>query len=213
MDENKEHLENLSEIRALMERSSRFISLSGLSGVFAGIMALAGAGVAYWYLKLDGWKIPYSEYSIQESSGRMEMDFFTFFALDAFTVLGLSIVVGILLTRRRAKKHGQTIWDPTAKKLLINLVIPLAAGGIFCMILLSHGAVALIAPCTLLFYGLGLVNASKYTLTDIKWLGLSEIALGLIASFYIGYGLIFWAIGFGVLHIVYGTLMYFKYER
>jgi hypothetical protein len=96
---------------------------------------------------------------------------------------------------------------------VINLAIPLAVGGIFCAILLYHGIVYLMAPAMLIFYGLALVNGSKYTLTDIRYLGLSEIVLGVFAAFFIGYGLLAWAIGFGVLHIVYGTLMYYKYER
>jgi hypothetical protein len=44
-------------------------------------------------------------------------------------------------------------------------------------------------------------------------LGICEIGLGLIASIYMGYGLLFWAVGFGVLHIIYGIVMYMKYER
>ena len=124
-----------------------------------------------------------------------------------------SIVVGLILTWRSAKKNGQTIWDATAKRMLINLMIPLVTGGFFCMILLMHGLIGLVAPVTLIFYGLALINGSKYTLDDIRYLGICEIILGLLASIFIGYGLLFWAIGFGVLHIVYGMLMYNKYER
>ena len=128
-------------------------------------------------------------------------------------VLVASIVVGLILTWRSAKKNGQTIWDATAKRMLINLMIPLVTGGFFCMILLIHGLIGLVAPVTLIFYGLALINGSKYTLDDIRYLGICEIILGLLASIFIGYGLLFWAIGFGVLHIVYGLLMYNKYER
>lgn len=213
MEDHKAHLEQLSEIRSLMDRSSRFLSLSGLSGVFAGIFALIGAGVAYFYLAVDGGQRHYYEYLIDGSTGEYAMDFVTFFFLDACSVLLLSLIAGVIFTARRAKKKGQTIWDPVALRMLANLAIPLVAGGIFCFILLFHGAVGLIAPCTLIFYGLALLNASKYTLNDIRWLGISEIILGLASAWFIGYGLIFWAIGFGVLHIIYGSVMYFKYER
>jgi hypothetical protein len=137
----------------------------------------------------------------------------SFFLIDAMFVLVASIVVGLILTWRSAKKNGQTIWDATAKRMLINLMIPLVTGGFFCMILLMHGLIGLVAPVTLIFYGLALINGSKYTLDDIRYLGICEIILGLLASIFIGYGLLFWAIGFGVLHIVYGMLMYNKYER
>lgn len=202
-------IETLSEIRQLMERSSRFISLSGLSGVFAGIYALVGAFIAYQYLNLDvrfSRKYLYAE-------GRSFNDFVFFLVGDALLVLVLAIGTGIFLTTQKARKDGNSLFDNTAKKLLINLSIPLICGGLLCISMLFHHVFGFIAPSMLIFYGLGLVNASKYTLNDIRYLGFTEIILGLISSVFIGYGLFFWAIGFGVLHIVYGTYMYFKYEK
>lgn len=206
MEDPKEHLQALTEIRSMMERSSRFISLSGLSGVFSGIFALIGAYVAHLLLK---------NYFREYPNGQQEEDveIIAFLFYDALLILICSVSVGVLFTIRNSRKKGIKIWDNTAKRLLVNLTIPLAAGGIFCLILLYHGIFGLVAPATLLFYGLALINASKYTLNDIRYLGICEIVLGLISSVYIGYGLLFWAIGFGVLHIVYGAVMYFKYER
>ena len=200
--ESEQQLEDIREIRNLMERSSRFISLSGLSGIFAGIFALLGAGAAWWYL----WKV------FPELPGDSYRELYTFLFADAIIVLALSLSAGVLFTTRNAKRKGQPIWDITSRHLLINLAIPLIAGGFFCLILLDQRP-QLIASATLLFYGLALINASKYTVTDIRTLGLCEIALGLISATIQGYSLIFWAIGFGVLHIIYGTVMYYKYER
>lgn len=212
MKNQNEHLETLTEIRSLMERSSRFISLSGLSGVFAGVFALLGAFAAYMHLDMHFTSSNYYEYAVG-TDGKVNSDFFTFFFMDAILVLIASLTAGILLTRRKAKQKNQTIWDATAKRMLVNLFLPLVSGGLFCLALLYHGLVGLVAPATLIFYGLALINASKYTLNDIRYLGILEIALGLIASFLIGYGLLFWAVGFGLLHIVYGILMYNKYEK
>lgn len=206
MTDSKEHLQTITDIRSMMERSSRFISLSGLSGIFAGVFALCGAYAAY--IKLNSLN---GIYRLLNDSAFM--DVVVFLLVDAFLVLLASVTVGIMLTIRSSKKKGIKIWDATSKRLLINLMIPLITGGLFCLVLLSHGLIGLVAPSSLLFYGLALINASKYTLNDIRYLGICEIALGLIASFYIGYGLLFWAAGFGVLHIVYGAVMYFKYER
>lgn len=212
MNKETDHLSQLNEIRALMERSSRFISLSGLSGVFAGVFALIGATAAYIKMGNHFNMSTYYEYPVS-SSLEDNLQVLEFFVLDALLVLAASIVVGLLLTWRSAKKNGQTIWDNTAKRLLINLMIPLVTGGLFCIVLLMHGLIGLVAASTLIFYGLALINASKYTFNDIRYLGICEIILGLLATVFIGYGLIFWAIGFGLLHIVYGILMYNKYER
>ena len=210
---HQNHLENLKAIRSLMERSSRFISLSGLSGVLAGIWALLGAAAAYIYTGItpfDGQKVYYLDVADTYKWG---IDYHTFFILDAGLVLLLAISGGILLTTRKARKKGQKIWDALTRRLVLNMMIPLAAGGIFCLAMYYNGVIGFIAPATLLFYGLALVNASKYTLDDVRYLGLMEIVLGLIACFMLGYGIEFWVIGFGILHIIYGTLMYFKYEH
>jgi len=207
--DKQEHLEALSEIRTMMERSSRFISLSGLSGVFAGVFALAGAAIAYFKIM----ELQNSDSYPGRGLFEVDLKFYLFFFADALCVLAASLLTGALLTMRKARKKGQPVWDNTARRLLINLFIPLAAGGIFCLVLMYHRLFGLLAPATLLFYGLALLNASKYTLHDIRALGICQIVLGLLASVFLPYGLFFWALGFGILHIVYGTVMYYKYER
>lgn len=208
-----QHLETLQEIRSLMERSSRFISLSGLSGVAAGTFALIGAALVYWYADLSPFSGERAYYIKALTSEKWGLNYITFFALDAAFVLICALAGGIFFTTRKARRKGQKIWDKLTLRLVLNLAIPLGAGGIFCLALIKYGALGLVAPATLIFYGLALVNASKYTLNDIRYLGICEIVLGLIASFNLGHGLEFWAIGFGVLHIFYGILMYNKYER
>lgn len=210
--EDKSHIEHLAEIRSLMERSSRFISLSGLSGIMAGTYALVGAYIARLYIKnsesyiefIEGYSTRYVATSWTE---------FKVFILLGIAVAALSIATGFLLTMRRAKKNNQNMLDKSALRMLINLAIPLAAGGAFCTILLYQGYIGMVAPATLIFYGLSLVNGSKYTLDTIRHLGIVEIIIGLIAAIDLGNGLFYWALGFGVMHIVYGTAMWWKYER
>lgn len=208
MINKEEQLNALSDIRKMMDRSSRFISLSGLSGVFAGVIALAGAYLAQ--VEIDKFFRGAYGYGVSSGLG-IEVN---------LLIIGLSVLVvalagGILFTYRQSRKKNLPIWDKTSKNLLINLAIPLAVGGIFIFALriVHPSTYGLIAPSCLIFYGLALINASKYTYTDIRFLGFCEVVLGLISLFYIGYGLYFWAFGFGVLHIFYGALMYFKYER
>lgn len=213
MESRQNPSETLDEIRSLMERSSRFISLSGLSGVAAGLFAIIGAALVYIYLDMtpfDGKRLYYVE---AIHSTKWGMNYITFFLLDIVFILTGAITCGIFFTTRKAKQKGQKIWDALSQRLLINLFIPLAAGGIFCLGLFYHGFFGLLAPTTLVFYGLALVNASKYTLNDIRNLGYCEIILGLLSLFFLGYGLEVWVIGFGILHIIYGSLMYWKYER
>lgn len=199
----EKYLEDLKEIKDIMNRSSRFISLSGWSGISAGIFALTGAYLAYIFVYA---KQDYLDYR------QVSLDYSTIFSLlsIAVAVIGLSFIFGIYFTLKKAKANNQSWKDKSTQLLLINLFIPLAAGGTLCLMLLMKGYIGFIAPFTLIFYGLALVNASKYTLSQIRSLGILEIVLGLVATHYIGYGLLFWSIGFGVLHIIYGVLIQAK---
>ena len=202
-------LETLQDIKRIMERSSRFLSLSGLSGIAAGICALAGA----WFAnkQLDQYYGHYDEHGHYEGSNFQQLKMNLL--LIAGIVLAAALLSSFYFTWRRAKQNRLPVWDHTTRKLLINMLIPLAAGGLFILAMLQYDEWRYVAPACLIFYGLALVNASKYTLTDIRYLGLLEIILGLINTQFIGYGLYFWAGGFGVLHIVYGAIMWWKHER
>lgn len=216
MDQKNEHLQDLHEIRSIMERSSRFISLSGLSGIFAGFCALLGALAVFVYQQDFFYGRYYNQgIFLKEDliSGVEFSKFLTFIMAVGFLTLLLALFFGVFFTTRNARKKGLPFWDSSAKRMIINLFIPLLTGGLFCLVLLYHRQIYLIAPATLIFYGLALINASKYTIDDIRYLGISEIVLGLIASIFVGYGLLFWAFGFGILHIIYGSKMYWKYER
>lgn len=201
---NKQHLDDLREIRSLMERSTRFISLSGLSGIFAGIFALIGSYITWHYLNQD-----YSGFVYHANDHTEALRFLGFVAAG---VLLLSLAAGIFFTNRAAKRKGYKTWDASGYNLLMNLAIPLVTGGLFCIPLLFM-APELIAPATLIFYGLALINASKYTLSDVRVLGFAQVITGLLAATAPGYGLLLWAFGFGLLHIVYGIIMYYKYEQ
>lgn len=190
-----------------MERSSKFISLSGLSGVMAGVYALGGAFFAQRLLESSTGKFNTSdEYNL--NAGIVPQ-----LTLIAIAVLLLSITTCLILTVRQSKKKGEPFWHPGSKRLLANLAIPLLTGGIFTTILLLRAEYSLVIPACLIFYGLALVSGSQYTFSDVKWLGILEISLGLLCALIPGYGLIFWIIGFGVLHILYGFIMHFKYKQ
>ena len=204
--ESKNYQEDLSHIRSMMERSSRFISLSGLSGVFAGLVALLGAGYVHYILKREGIDYFAGKTNVYTKDLLLELVFV------GLVILFLAVLSGYIFTAKKSKEKNLKIWDQTTKRLLFNFAVPLFTGGLFCLGLLYHGMFVFIAPATLIFYGLALVNASKYTFTDIQNLGYCQIVLGLLSFFFLGWGLVFWAIGFGVLHIVYGLVMHRKYK-
>jgi len=202
--EKSKYLEDISEIKNIMNRSSRFISLSGMSGILAGMFALVGAYLAYM--------IVYESPNPNVIGSDIILSTEQIFDL---TILGISVMIlalisGVLLSMRKAKKNGEKIWDTSSQRLIINFLIPLSTGAIVCLIMIQKGLIIYVAPLTLLFYGLSCVHASKYTIGGVRYLGITIILIGLIATYFTGYGLLFWAIGFGLCHIIYGALMYFK---
>lgn len=201
------YLKDIEDIKNLMSKSTQCLSLSGLSGVLAGIYALLGAWLAYKTIYFDTHEsIPYKHLIISEKAVQQLL-------VIASIVLLLSIATGVLLSVKKAKKQNETVWNTASKRLVINFAIPLLTGGCFILFLIEKEILNLIAPLTLIFYGLACVNASKYTLRDVRYLGITMIILGLISTWFINYGLLFWALGFGVCHIIYGGMMYYKYDR
>lgn len=209
MNQSSQHLEDIKVIKKIMEESSRFLSLSGLSGVFMGLFAIAGAIAAKMI-------IPEDIISGQGYAGSFMADpeikrIAWLLLADAGVVLFLALVAAVLFSYRKATKSGQSLWTPVSRRLLLNLFIPLFTGGLFILITLGRIPGTVSVAATLIFYGLALVNAGKFTFGEIYWMGVLEIATGLICLLFPGYTILIWAFGFGVLHITYGFYMHFKY--
>jgi len=214
MSEQQQTLQELQHIKKMMERSSRFISLSGLSGIAAGVCALVGAWVAYDYVVGNkDLLIDANLGLVQAAANDYSIIFNTWLFWIAAGTFAAAMVSAFIFTWIKSRKQGIPLWGKSAVRLLVNVSIPLVAGGIFLFKLIHFGTFGLIAPGCLIFYGLALINAGKYTLGEIRWLGGCELLLGLISLGFVGYGIYFWAIGFGILHIVYGAYMWYVYEK
>lgn len=188
----------------MMEQSSRFLSLSGLSGILIGVYAIIGAYVAH-ILVLD--KISIYDPALFSNEFVLQL------VVLAIIVLLLSIVTVIVLTYRKTLRDGYKIWNKGTRLLILNLAVPLVSGGILTSIFVVQGLYGTIAPLLLVFYGLALVNAAKYTRQEIYYMGLCQIVTGIMAALFPGYALLLWAVGFGVIHIIYGTIMHFRYDH
>ncbi len=209
MKEEQKHLDTLQDIKQMMNRSSRFISLSGLSGITAGLCALGAAGYIW-----PTWN------SLAENGAHLNTAFISVddkiksrLLWSGITTFICAFIFAFIFTWFRTKKTDASLWSSTAKRLVGNTAIPLLAGAVLVIRLLEWNLVGLIAPTCLIFYGLALLSGSKYTVSEIRWLGICQLLLGLFTLWFLQYGLITWSIGFGFMHIIYGSLMWWKYER
>lgn len=207
----EEALNTLNDIRDLMEKSTKFLSLSGLSSIVVGLYACAGTLMAYHLLGTESLNYPTEDQPFLDIN---TPDKLISISLLALGVLAASLLTVFLLSYRKCRREGKAPFlTPATKRLLWNFFLPLATGGIFCFSLLLHGYYGLTSSIMLLFYGLSLVNASKYTYSNTRYLGFAEIALGLIDSFVVNHALLFWVCGFGIFHIIYGIFFYLKIEQ
>lgn len=202
----KDLINQIGQIRSLMEKSSKFMSISGLSGVLIGSYALIGAVVAYIMLYGFNSQFGYRDHYVNSES------------IPALVFIGLAVLIvsigtGYYMAKQKAKKSGQSIWNPTSKALFQAMAIPLLTGGILALILVYQQNFGMIASTLLIFYGLSLSAASSFSFRELRWLGVLDIVLGLLALCFPGYGIYFWAAGFGVLHIIYGLIVHQRYEK
>ena len=198
-------LDAIKDIRNIMERSSRFISLSGWSGVAAGLCALAGASVAY--NRIDEYLKGESSTSGCPACLRNEL------LVIAAVVFVAALLSAIVFTYFKSRSDGVAIWSTAARRLMFNTMLPMVVGGLLILKMLSLGYFELVAPATLIFYGLALVNGSKYTMGEVRYLGYAEILTGIAGLFLVHRGLYIWAFGFGVLHIIYGVVMWWRQKE
>ncbi|MGB8357903.1 MAG: hypothetical protein WCD55_04730 [Bacteroidales bacterium] len=210
MNQPDQHLEDIKVIKKLMEESSRFLSLSGISGIIAGLLAIAGAVVAQ--LIITGTSQPENWYSIPFAADQAEHNTVVLLLADMAVVLVLSLAAAVLFSSRKARKSGHNAWTQITRRMLASLFIPLIAGGLFILMTLNRVPANVTIASTLIFYGLAVISAGKFTFGEIHWLGVLEIVTGLICLLLPEWSVLIWAVGFGAIHIVYGLLMHLRYK-
>lgn len=204
MRNEQDHLRDLTEIRAMMERSTRFFSLSGWAGILAGLYALMGAIIAW---VVFDYRPDTLTYTASFEKGQLYNVVFL-----AVSVLLLAISTAAASSARKANKRGEKLWNPTSRRMLLHAAVPLVAGGVLMLLFLWHGLTGLLAPASLIFYGLALHGAGRFTYDDLRSLGMIQVVLGLVAVYKIEWSMALWAAGFGIMHIVYGIRLQKKYH-
>lgn len=210
MEKSSQHIDDIRSIKSIMEQSTRFLSLSGLSGISAGLIAIAGAVVAKIIIRgpvINAWG-----YSRAIAGSEDAKRTIVLLLITASVVLVLAVSSALFFSWRKARRSGNRVWTPVTRRLLLNMAVPLMAGGLFILFTLGRLEGSIVAASTLIFYGLALVNAAKFTLGEIYWFGLAEIVTGLACLALPGYAFAFWVFGFGILHIAYGIFMYLRYK-
>ena len=206
---------DISLIKNLMEKSSKFSNLSGYAIATTGLLALLGAVFVYFDLgiSISEKYISYAELINQTGNANSIYTKIKLLVIIASLILLTSLLILYVTAKLKSERHDINLFNSSFSRALKSLFIPVLSGGIFCGFLILHKIYGLVAPATLIFYGLGLISASKYSYNELELLGYLELLLGTIASYYMGSGLLFWMIGFGIGHIVLGVFIHYKYDK
>lgn len=206
MKNQQDYLGDLAEIRSMMERSSKFLSLSGWAGIMAGIYALVGVYITHTLLKFKPSDHAY------DSVSSMPFNLSGLLIL-AGSILTLAIATAILLSNLKAAKRSEPAWNATSRRMMTNMAMPLMIGGLLSVIFIAKGLIGFLPALTLIFYGLALYTAGHFTFREVRYLGIIEACLGLIAAYFTEHSLLMWALGFGLMNMIYGIYIHSKYER
>jgi hypothetical protein len=200
----------LQQLRGIMDRSSRFISLNGRSGIWVGVIALIGAFIAHGWLKNTNDK--YIGTNREPSPGYFD-PYTNRLLILAVIVFAVAIAGARYFTYKQARYLQQKTWNNSSRQLLLQFFFPLLAGAVFTIVFIYYGCAIFATPICLSFYGLALISGSKHTRSEIRYVGMLDVALGCANLFFPAYGLYFWVIGFGLLHILYGAVTWNRHEN
>jgi hypothetical protein len=210
MNQSDQHLEDIKVIRKIMEESSRFLSLSGLSGIMAGLIAIAGAVAAKVIIEKHS---PVTEwYSYPFTTDPEGRKMLILLLTDMAAVLVLALAGAVFFSSRKARMSGLSAWTPVTRRMLASLIVPLLTGGLFIILTITRVPAYVTVASTMIFYGLAVISAGKFTFGEIHWLGVLEITAGLICLLLPARSVLLWAVGFGAIHIVYGLFMHLRYK-
>jgi hypothetical protein len=210
MKNNIDYSEDIKTIKKIMEESSRFLSLSGLSGLFAGFLAVLGGCIAHFVILKNG--NPFLKETLAALPDKEIFSLKIQLLADALIVLALALSGSFYFSFRKARQKKQKIWTPVSKRMLVSLLIPLITGAFFILIFITDNQWQFIVPAMLTFYGLALISAGKFTYSEVFYLGLAELLTGFASAAFHEFSVFFWITGFGFLNILYGLFMYRKYE-
>jgi hypothetical protein len=195
-------LEELKVIRSLMERPVKYSTQSGLAGILAGTIALAGM---FADMYISGHYEPVTAVTL------------CFFVWGG--VLGLSLLAVVGLTRLREIRQNMPLWSAVKTRILLAILPPALAGiGLTLAIVfrwymdIGPNEWGLIPPIWMLFYGVACWQVGEFSVKELRWMGAAFLLAGLVTATCLQvYPYLTLGVTFGGFHIVYGVIVRLRY--
>lgn len=181
-------MENLRFVRETMERAGSFTAVSGWGQVVIGITGFLAAWLASQQGSPELWLATWSVAAV------------------------VAVAFGVLTTAMKARSMKVPLLSGPGRKFTLSLAPPLIAGAVLTAVLFQAGSMAVLPGMWLLLFGVGILTAGAFSVPVIPVMGVSFMVLGSAALFSpAAWGDAYMAIGFGGLHVVFGTLIARRY--
>jgi hypothetical protein len=191
----EEARENLRVIRQTMERSTKYSTLSGLSGVLIGLAAIAGVLATNW---LTGDAPPGASVYRHPSA----------LALVWVSVLVMAVAIDFACNKRRAARVGKHVVSPLGAHIVLAALPAFLAGGVLTLFFYQHALLYYVWGVWMLSYGLAISAVGLFSVKPVLALGAAFVLAGAVTLLLpLPYHLYMMALTFGGFHIGYGVVM------
>lgn len=175
-------MEDLRFIRQTMERGAAFTAVPGWGGVGMGLSAIAAAVVASGQPTSEGWLLVWT--------------------LEAL----IAVAIGGVAIQRKARRAELPVFSGAGRKFVLSFLPPALAGVVLTLALWQADASSLLPGVWLLLYGAAVVTAGTFSVKIVPVMGICFMVLGMLALLGLPLGGDLWmAVGFGGLHVLFGT--------
>lgn len=181
-------IDNLQFIRETMERSAVFTSVPGYGGALMGATAMGAAIIAYNQSRVENWLIVWLVEAV------------------------LAFAIGLFALWQKAKNSNVSLASVPARKFASAFAPPIIAGIILTALFYYRGFYPFLPCVWLTLYGTAVVTGGAFSVRIVPIVGWIFVAFGAVAAFApSSWGNLLMALGFGVLHIVFGLIVARRY--
>jgi hypothetical protein len=181
-------MDNLRFIRETMERAGSFTAVSGWGQIAIGVSAVLAAWIASQQIATALWLAVWMGEAL------------------------VSLAIGVATAGWKAHRAGMPLLSGPGRKFVLSLAPPLVAGALLTIVLFQAGLIQLLPGVWMLLFGVGVVTAGAFSVRIVPVMGCAFMLLGAVALFLpLGWGNALMAAGFGGLHLVFGSVIAWRY--
>ncbi len=180
-------MDNLRYIRQTLERAGSFTAVPGKGGVLMGIVALAAAWMASGQTGASGW-------------------------LSVWTVAAVvAMVIGIGSAAMKSRRFQVPLFSGPGRKFIAGFTPAVVAGAVLTAVFYRAGISGFLPGIWLLLYGAAVLSGGSASVRVVPMMGACFMLAGTVALLLPGWNDVLLPVGFGGLHVVFGTVIAVKY--